>query len=232
MLAALESSTSFSVPTRPPSAPSSSSLFLDQSARLSLPDAIHFSEFPECQLLGEFGGFGWWIQGALGLLSFSSLLIKRFRERPRRSWKVFILDSSKQATGAFTIHMLNLIFAALLSWHGTSDPCNWYWINIVLDTTLGVLVVFVLLQQAKKLGKRAGFQEFGYYGDPPMLGPWLLQLFVWQLLVIGMKLVMVALMAILKTALGLLLTNHNKTIYIRTQLLLLLNYYSYYWYIY
>eukprot|EP00920_Eleutheroschizon_duboscqi_P013884 GHVT01032492.1.p1 GENE.GHVT01032492.1~~GHVT01032492.1.p1 ORF type:complete len:197 (+),score=27.61 GHVT01032492.1:542-1132(+) len=125
MLAALESSTSFSVPTRPPSAPSSSSLFLDQSARLSLPDAIHFSEFPECQLLGEFGGFGWWIQGALGLLSFSSLLIKRFRERPRRSWKVFILDSSKQATGAFTIHMLNLIFAALLSWHGTSDPCNW-----------------------------------------------------------------------------------------------------------
>ncbi|CEM22556.1 unnamed protein product [Vitrella brassicaformis CCMP3155] len=119
-----------------------------------------------CELLGRFGSFGWWVQGLLGLISFSSLIIKRQRERVKRSWLVFGLDSSKQAAGALTLHLLNLLFAEGLSGLARQphhDPCNWYWVNIMVDTTLGVLVTYLLLQQARKLLHLSGDREFGNY---------------------------------------------------------------------
>ncbi|KAL8271466.1 hypothetical protein Esti_004667 [Eimeria stiedai] len=120
-----------------------------------------------CELLGEFGTFGWWLQGLLGILSFGSLLAKRRREFPKRPCKVFLFDCSKQASGAFFIHMLNLGSAGLMAAVYEQDVCVWYWINIMVDTTLGVYFQYLLLQAARRLFKKASCLEYGDYGAPP-----------------------------------------------------------------
>eukprot|EP00922_Rhytidocystis_sp_ex-Travisia-forbesii_P032297 GHVS01048017.1.p1 GENE.GHVS01048017.1~~GHVS01048017.1.p1 ORF type:complete len:370 (+),score=81.86 GHVS01048017.1:66-1112(+) len=148
-------------------------------------------------------GFGILIQLALAFLCFSMLVLKRQRERPRRSWSVFLLDSSKQLTGAFTIHILNLIAASLLSEHNGSDPCNWYWINIVVDCTLGVFFLYLYFNRVKRVLKLEGVNEFGYYGDPPRLAVWIRQILIWQFIVCAMKLTMVLVMVVAHTPLGL-----------------------------
>ncbi|CEM22540.1 unnamed protein product [Vitrella brassicaformis CCMP3155] len=159
-----------------------------------------------CELLGRFGSFGWWVQGLLGLISFSSLIIKRQRERVKRSWLVFGLDSSKQAAGALTLHLLNLLFAEGLSGlkrQPHRDPCNWYWVNIMVDTTLGVLVTYLLLQQARKLLHLSGDRG----GGPSLLSSvdwrkWLRQLGLWEAIVVAMKMLMLMLMLAASAPLG------------------------------
>eukprot|EP00922_Rhytidocystis_sp_ex-Travisia-forbesii_P032296 GHVS01048016.1.p1 GENE.GHVS01048016.1~~GHVS01048016.1.p1 ORF type:complete len:374 (+),score=86.96 GHVS01048016.1:66-1124(+) len=146
-------------------------------------------------------GFGILIQLALAFLCFSMLVLKRQRERPRRSWSVFLLDSSKQLTGAFTIHILNLVFASLLSEHHGGDECNWYWINIVVDCTLGVFFLYLYFNRVKRILHLEGSNEFGYYGDPPRGGIWIRQMLIWQFIVCAMKLTMVVVMLIAHTPL-------------------------------
>ena len=46
------------------------------------------------------------IQGLMGLLVVGSLIYKRQRESPRRKWKIWILDISKQMTGQVFVHIL------------------------------------------------------------------------------------------------------------------------------
>nr|PUA85945.1 putative transmembrane protein [Toxoplasma gondii TgCATBr9] len=153
---------------------------------------------PQCELLGEFGGFGWWLQGVLAVLSFSSLLIKRWKEKPRRPIKVFCFDTLKQITGSGVLHILNLIFASLLSSVSTedSDPCEWYWLNIMVDTTLGVYVLHLLVEWTSNCWKLSGSNAFGYYGNPPAWRACLWQVLVWQIIVSTMKLLMVLVMVV------------------------------------
>ncbi|PFH31581.1 hypothetical protein BESB_025550 [Besnoitia besnoiti] len=151
---------------------------------------------PQCELLGEFGGFGWWLQGILGILSFSSLLIKRWQESPQRPLKVFIFDTLKQVTGSGALHMMNLLCASLLATFLSqdSDPCEWYWLNIMVDTTLGVYVLHLVVEWSKKYLKLHGRNAFGYYGNPPSWRACLRQVLVWQAMVSVMKFLMVVVM--------------------------------------
>lgn len=48
----------------------------------------------ECELLDDFAIA---MQGILGVASFASLLLKRRWEVPKRSYRIFMLDISKQA---------------------------------------------------------------------------------------------------------------------------------------
>jgi hypothetical protein len=50
-----------------------------------------------------FGQFGFFTQLVLAVMSFGVLLIKRYREIPRRDATVFKLDASKNAIGTSTI---------------------------------------------------------------------------------------------------------------------------------
>jgi len=59
---------------------------------------------------------------------------------------VFCLDSSKQIAGAGWIHVANMFCAMILGKVAKrGDQCEWYWIEIMLDTTLGVAVEYYLL---------------------------------------------------------------------------------------
>lgn len=71
---------------------------------------------------------------------------KRFSESPKRTWKVWFFDSSKQLSSAAIAHLMNIIIAIFLSENTEgSDSCVWYLINIFIDSTLGMLICCSLL---------------------------------------------------------------------------------------
>lgn len=105
----------------------------------------------ECRLLGPFALI---VQAGLGLLAVSSLIFKRWRERPRRPFKIWFFDVSKQVVGSVLLHILNLLmsmfssadfelahkaqeFSASLenAQNKQVNPCSWYLINIAIDVS-------------------------------------------------------------------------------------------------
>lgn len=160
-----------------------------------------------CELLGEFGTFGWWLQGLLGVLSLGSLFAKRWKEKPRRPWRIFLFDSFKQASGAFFVHMLNLGNSWFMAAVYEHDACVWYWLNIMVDTTLGVYFQYLLLSGARRLLKGASFLEYGYYGSPPRVSACLSQAASWQVFCLLMKIAACLFMAVLQKPLIFISTN-------------------------
>merc|ERR1712224_970797 len=74
-----------------------------------------------------------------------------------------------------------------------ADPCNWYWVNFTLDTTIGVAIVCALLHAQKWCYRKAGCEELanvGDYGEPPRWSLWRRQLFNYQLLVVMQKILL------------------------------------------
>jgi hypothetical protein len=156
------------------------------------------------------GLFGVFVQGLLFLCCVAVLVGKKLHEGASRTWWDFGLDSSKQFLGAGWIHVLNLFFATLLErMTEDGDQCEWYWLNIMLDTTLGVAVEYVLLvafgraatslcpesaedfKSGEYRNADGGFDKVKYAK----------QLVVWLAIVSGMKLSMVLLMIVFGTPL-------------------------------
>jgi hypothetical protein len=163
--------------------------------------AASFLESPkECQVLGDF--FGFIVQGVLFGICCSVLLAKWYFEKPRRLFRIFMLDSSKQIAGAGVIHCLNMACAMLFVQilEDTADECAWYWVNIMLDTTFGVLVCYVLLKMSERLfgydsGKYGKGNDTGInWQENPDYWTWAHQITVWCCIVCLMKLVVVVIM--------------------------------------
>lgn len=141
----------------------------------------------ECELLGRKGSFSWWLQVFLIGACMTSLVGKRFTDTVRRPWKVWFFDSSKQGVQAAMVHFINIgLSVAFGEFMGTdSDPCNWYWINLTLDCTFGVAIIFLLLRLLQwiyclKCVGRPELARCGDYGDPPSCRLFLRQLFDYQ----------------------------------------------------
>eukprot|EP00929_Paragymnodinium_shiwhaense_P112695 TRINITY_DN80961_c0_g1_i1.p1 TRINITY_DN80961_c0_g1~~TRINITY_DN80961_c0_g1_i1.p1 ORF type:complete len:267 (-),score=69.29 TRINITY_DN80961_c0_g1_i1:174-974(-) len=159
----------------------------------------------ECMVLaGEEGKF---VQGVLFLFCCASLLFKYWRNHGGRSIQEFGLDSSKQLCGAAWIHVLNLVFAEKLEeqFESSGDQCDWYWLNIVIDTTLGVgvsysvLMLFSLVIRSCLPEAQAKDFESGQYKNPDgtlHMGKYVKQVMLWLLTVSIMKMTMVGLMVI------------------------------------
>merc|ERR1719433_627883 len=96
----------------------------------------------------------------------------------------------------------------MLGSHFESDGCDWYWINIMLDTTLGVGIEYFILQLLtgclEKATRHQGIFRSGEYRDIQgrfIPVKYVSQLAVWLLCVTGMKAVMVMLMIVLRPVL-------------------------------
>mmetsp|Transcript_56216 Transcript_56216/g.119675 ORF Transcript_56216/g.119675 Transcript_56216/m.119675 type:complete len:251 (-) Transcript_56216:29-781(-) len=155
-----------------------------------------------CQVLGD--GFGVFVQFALATIVMSTLFTKWYFEDPRRQLKTFALDSSKQVVGAGAIHIMNMGCAVLFAKHmeHPADECSWYWVNIMIDTTVGVLFCYAFL----KLTEYFLGYDTGHYGKTggtgidwehdPDYWKWAGQIVVWCFIVSTMKLfVVLAMMA-------------------------------------
>lgn len=90
---------------------------------------------------------------------------KRFFEPRfvRRSWATWWYDTSKQGIGAMVIHMINVYAAPLFQ----GDPCTWYIINFLLDSTIGLFIIFVGIRLAQMLAIRRQCPAimFGEYSE-------------------------------------------------------------------
>ncbi|CAE7336095.1 STIMATE [Symbiodinium natans] len=121
------------------------------------------------------------------------------------------MDSSKQLIGAAWIHLLNLLFAQQMEKHferAGGDECDWYWINIVVDCTLGVATTYMLLQLSSRiiqasLPEQASDFKTGEYRVNGGIdaAKYIKQLAVWLLIVSAMKVGMAVFMAIFHTLL-------------------------------
>lgn len=108
------------------------------------------------------------VQIVLGAMSFSVLIYKRYRESPKRAWKIWALDTSKQGTSQLFAHFINVAISMSLSYKLDSDACIWYLTTNILDNTLGVFVCVGILQLIEKaffVGKYQRFQSGNYYTE-------------------------------------------------------------------
>lgn len=126
--------------------------------------------------------FGVLIQALLGIIAFSTLMLKRFREPAavRRPWKIWFYDTSKQAIASIFTHFANVALSTI----NKEDPCSLYLMNFLLDATLGMLVIWLALKLVSKLVeyKQWTLLILGEYGDPPQVTAWLGQCGIYLLI--------------------------------------------------
>ena len=89
-------------------------------------------------------------------LALLTLVWKRWRETPKRPWKIFFFDVSKQVFGSMLTHVINLAMSMLSSVDmanaaahavskggdavkndegGTPNPCSFYLLNLAIDVS-------------------------------------------------------------------------------------------------
>ncbi|XP_077868688.1 store-operated calcium entry regulator STIMATE-like [Saccoglossus kowalevskii] len=139
---------------------------------------------PHCDHGALTDPFGIFIQGILAVVAFSTLMLKRLREPKieRRPWRIWFYDTSKQALGALVIHFANVFLADIF--HG--DPCTWYIINFLLDSTVGLFFIYagLTITQVIVRSQHCYSLRFGEYGEPPSCNAWIGQCGLYILVVI------------------------------------------------
>ncbi|OPJ83610.1 hypothetical protein AV530_006476 [Patagioenas fasciata monilis] len=117
--------------------------------------------------------FGIFLQGLLGVVAFSTLMLKRFREpkHERRSWKIWFLDTPKQAIEMLFIHFANVYLSDVTE----EDPCTLYLINFLLDATLGMLLIYIGICAVSSIVEWQQWHtlHFGKYDDPAQCSAWM-----------------------------------------------------------
>jgi uncharacterized membrane protein len=118
--------------------------------RFGLFSFIHAERFPHTHRLCQV------VQALMGVLAILSLVYKRNREKPKRPWQIWyfgfaenlihltgtfslrLFDVSKQVVGQMFVHGLNVLISNVGSHHKSgSNACVFYFLNILLDTTIG-----------------------------------------------------------------------------------------------
>ncbi|XP_064112566.1 store-operated calcium entry regulator STIMATE-like [Macrobrachium nipponense] len=139
--------------------------------------------------------YGWFIQALLASLAFGLLILKRFCEprKHRRSWLVWFYDTSKQGLGAMIVHFCNVFLSEAFR----GDPCTWYIISFLLDSTLGLVIIWVGIRLSIHIGQTQGYPTivFGEYGRPPSVRAWGHQCGVYIGLMVIEKIVITGLLA-------------------------------------
>ncbi|XP_064605241.1 store-operated calcium entry regulator STIMATE-like [Liolophura sinensis] len=133
------------------------------------------------------------VQGLLAFLAFTSLIVKRCCEpkHERRTWIIWFYDTSKQAIGAAVIHFANLFLADVF----TGDPCTWYFVSFLLDSTIGLIIIYIGLKLCQYIVIKKGWDSlrFGEYGKPPycnMCRAWFGQCLLYILVMLVEKVLM------------------------------------------
>ncbi|KAF9464798.1 vacuolar membrane protein-domain-containing protein [Collybia nuda] len=149
-----------------------------------------------CELLGPTALV---VQGVLGVLVILSLVYKRHREKPMRPWRIWLFDVSKQVVGQMFVHGANVFVSGFVSEHTSGNACVFYFLHILLDTTLGVAFIYLILRVLTHVfSERLQFNGFesGIYGNPPSFKYWARQAALYVLSLTTMKLLVIALLSL------------------------------------
>jgi hypothetical protein len=164
-------------------------------------DGAPFYDYPDvdrhsCRLLGPTALV---VQALMGVLVILSLVYKRHREKPTRPWRIWLFDVSKQIVGQMFVHGINVLISDLVASNSSGNACVFYFLNIFVDTTLGVGMIYLILHVTTHVLTQKmqlkGF-ESGQYGVPPSFQYWLRQAAVYVFSLTTMKLLVIGLFAI------------------------------------
>jgi len=137
--------------------------------------------------------------GLLGIFVLLSLVYKRHRETPKRPWAIWLFDVSKQVVGQMFIHSANLLVSDMASHRTSGNACVSYFLNILIDTTIGVALIYIILHILTRLFTERfnlkGF-ESGVYGNPPSIKYWACQAALYVLSLLIMKLIVVTILSL------------------------------------
>ncbi|KAG2216268.1 hypothetical protein INT45_002913 [Circinella minor] len=181
-------------PSEPISDPDSILNNIDTIGCSSSSSSINSGDDEGCKLLDSFAII---VQISLATTALLVLVYKRWRERPQRPVPIWALDVSKQFIGAGVIHFLNLAVSYLVGrpMNGPkTNLCIWYFLNVLVDTTLGVGILwfwFHSLQYLLSHYLNVQYIRSGEYGPPPLrrrILPWLRQTIVFIVAEVLMKL--------------------------------------------
>jgi hypothetical protein len=130
-----------------------------------------------------FNGFGLLNQSIMGLIIFSSLIVKWRFEKPRRESLIFFLDTSKQIITQLTQHVFNILVSTYI---GDRDgvQCEWYIVNLLNDLSIGLIILYMILKLFTYMftGTQYEFHS-GEYGSN-ILWKYFTQLIMWIMIVI------------------------------------------------
>ncbi|TDL29666.1 hypothetical protein BD410DRAFT_892923 [Rickenella mellea] len=177
-------------------------------------DIATLEDYPDvdrrsCRLLGPIALV---VQALMGILVILSLVFKRQREKPKRPWAIWsvwfivvyqqvtksatpvtfyrMFDVSKQVAGQMFVHGTNVFISDTVAHHSSGNPCVLYFLNILVDTTLGIGVIYLVLHLVtylltEKLQLK-GFRS-GQYGTPLSIWFWARQAAVYIFALTVMK---------------------------------------------
>jgi hypothetical protein len=149
-----------------------------------------------CQLLGPTALI---VQALMGVLVILSLVYKRHREPQKRPWRIWLFDVSKQIVGQMFVHGVNVLISDLGSHHNAGNACTYYFLNVLIDTTLGVAIIYIVHHGLTYLlAKKFRFKgyESGQYGSPPSTAYWARQAAVYVFALTTMKMLVVGLFTV------------------------------------
>ncbi|CAL1700369.1 unnamed protein product [Somion occarium] len=108
-------------------------------------------------------------------------------------------DVSKQVAGQMFVHGVNVLISGIVAHFSSGNACVLYFLNILLDTTLGVAIIYLILHVSTYVltekFQLKGF-ESGKYSNPPSISYWIRQTAVYVFSLTTMKLSVVALFAL------------------------------------
>lgn len=144
---------------------------------------------PRCRLVG--GAFAVLVQVFLFSVVVCTLYLKWMFERPRRPRTLWLFDSARQAIGAGTGHILNIVLAMVLSGMvSDANECAWYFLSQSLDTVVGVPVMFLVLRTYERtLGRELPRSGDYYVASAKRIdfATWVRQVVTWVLIVLLTK---------------------------------------------
>ncbi|KAI0308428.1 vacuolar membrane protein-domain-containing protein, partial [Amylostereum chailletii] len=160
-------------------------------------DGGSLEDFPvdrqSCKLLGKTALI---VQAVMGVVVIASLVYKRHRETPKRPWRIWMFDVCKQVIGQMFVHGTNVLISDVGSARSAGNACVYYFLNILIDTTFGVAIIYFILHLLTWLFTEKvhlkGF-ESGQYGSPPSKVYWLRQAGVYVVALTTMKLLVIGL---------------------------------------
>lgn len=136
----------------------------------------------ECQVVS--GTFALVVQGILAIMVIVTLLAKRFKEEPKRSWQIWFMDTSKQAFAMSLQHLVNIWLAVFFAHEDMqAGECIWYITNFTITVACGLFILTMYMRfHSSCIEPRCPKLKSGQYSSPGGgidYCAWVLQLLLW-----------------------------------------------------
>mmetsp|Transcript_4235 Transcript_4235/g.10057 ORF Transcript_4235/g.10057 Transcript_4235/m.10057 type:complete len:284 (-) Transcript_4235:330-1181(-) len=170
----------------------------DDAYQQQYDDNVAEQAYKVCKVYDSEDFFTVFVQLLLAFFALLSLWFKRQKETPKRKFRTWFLDCSKQGVGACYAHVCNMIIAAIIVNNGEidnnslNDQCAWYGMTYLVDTTLGLLLAIWGLKAVDWMANEwdwVSLKHSGVYEGVDGLLHWIHQVVAWLVILTVAKVI-------------------------------------------